>query len=159
MLKNLAFSLWLILHPVHVTLTSIDQPAGTDSLKVFVRMYYDDFLLDYKLSSDNRSLDKLSDKQDFPADLMEKYLNEKVNIYVNNKRLKGKLLNLTQADNEISMNLIYHSDKKPKIFTIRNFIMTGLYSDQANMTIVRINDFEESVKLTSEKTEQTFNLK
>jgi hypothetical protein len=37
--------------------------------------------------------------------------------------------------------------------------MTGLYSDQSNMIIVRINDFEEGVKLTSDLTEQTFKIK
>jgi hypothetical protein len=37
--------------------------------------------------------------------------------------------------------------------------MTGLYTDQANMVIVRIKDFEEGVKLTSELTEQTFKIK
>jgi hypothetical protein len=37
--------------------------------------------------------------------------------------------------------------------------MTGLYGDQANMIIVRADNFEEGVKLTSDITEQTFNIK
>jgi hypothetical protein len=37
--------------------------------------------------------------------------------------------------------------------------LTGIYADQANMTIIRIGDFEEGVKLTPENNEQTFNLK
>jgi len=37
--------------------------------------------------------------------------------------------------------------------------MTGLYEDQANMTIIRAGSFEEGVKLTPEKTEQTFILR
>jgi hypothetical protein len=75
--------------------------------------------------------------------------------------LKGKLLNLTLAlpENEISLNLIYRTDKTPKTITVRNEIMTGLYDDQANMMIIRINDFEEGVKLTSESREQTFSLR
>ncbi len=44
--------------------------------------------------------------QSIPEDLMNSYLNEKVNIIVNNKRLKGKLLNLAMEDNEIYMNLL-----------------------------------------------------
>jgi hypothetical protein len=42
---------------------------------------------------------------------------------------------------------------------VKNLIMTGLYNDQANMIIVKINDFEQGVKLTSEATEQTFQIK
>jgi hypothetical protein len=160
MLKTLALSIWFIFHPVHVTLTSIDQVRGTDSLSVFVRMYYDDFLLDYrKLDTKNDSIGNISAGKLFPARLMNKYLEEKVTIIVNNKELKGKLLNLALADNEISVILLYKSVKKPKVITVRNLIMTGLYGDQANMTIVRVNDFEEGVKLTSERTEQTFKLK
>lgn len=37
--------------------------------------------------------------------------------------------------------------------------MTSLYNDMSNMILVKINDFEEGVKLTSDITEQTFNVK
>jgi len=158
MLKILALSVWFVLHPVHVTLTSIDHVTDTDSLKVFVRMYYDDFLLDYSLSG--RELPDVAKQLEnsFPIDLMNNYLDEKVNIFINNKRLKGQLLNLTLENNEINMNLLYRSDKKPRLITVKNLIMTGLYSDQANMTIIRINDFEKGVMLTPLKTEETFKL-
>lgn len=161
MLNILTLSILFIFHPVHVTLTSIDHVSETDSMKVFIRMYYDDFLLDYKLFDKSVKPEYLSEDQSFPADMMNKYLAEKVFISVNNKELKGKLLNLTLAlpENEISVNLIYRSDKKPDIITVRNEIMTALYDDQANMTIIRINDFEEGVKLTPEKKEQTFILR
>jgi Domain of unknown function (DUF6702) len=159
MLKTLAFLIWFVFHPVHVTLTSIDHIRNTDSLKVFVRMYYDDFLRDYSMSDLNDSEKEYQTDQNFPMDLMDNYLNEKVNIIVNNKPLKGKLLNLTLENNEISMNLIYKTVKKPRKITVRNLIMTGLYTDQANMMIIRIDDFEEGVKLTPLNPEQTFSLK
>jgi hypothetical protein len=159
MIKTLSLCIWLIFHPVHVTLMSIDHIGGTDSLKVFVKMYFDDFLIDYKLFDEKGDIEKLKDNQQFPADLMEKYLDEKVNIFVNNKQVKGKLLNLTKADNEISINLLYRSAIKPESITVRNLIMTSLYTDQANMTIIRINDIEEGIKLTPKKTEETFSMK
>jgi hypothetical protein len=160
MLEALVLSIWFVFHPVHVTLTSIDHVRNTDSLKVFVRMYYDDFLQDYLLSGgENYTVKELQKSGTFPYDLMNKYLDEKVNIIVDNKQLKGKLLNIEQEDNEIRTNLLYRSDKKPKVITVRNLIMTGLYTDQANMTIIRINDFEEGVMLTPLKTEETFRLK
>jgi hypothetical protein len=122
-------------------------------------MYYDDFLLDYSLSGMTGWDENSQNVKTFPEELMNNYLDEKVNIIVNNKHLKGKLLNLTLEDNEISMNLLYRTEKKLKMITVRNLIMTGLYSDQANMTIIRINDFEEGVMLTPMKTEQTLSLK
>jgi hypothetical protein len=159
MFKTLALSVLLLFHPVHVALISIDHVPDTDSLKVYVRMFYDDFLLDYSLSGLDRAGEDFRNSDTFPEDLMNSYLNEKVNIVVNNKPLTGKLLNLNLEDNEISMNLLFRTDKKLKIITVRNLIMTGLYTDQANMTIIRANDFEEGVMMTPLKTEQTFSLK
>jgi len=160
MLKTLVLSIWFVFHPVHVTFTSIDHIPDTDSLKVFVRMYFDDFIQDYLLSGrESPTVRQMNINEPFPADLMNKYLEEKVIIKVNNKQLKGKLLNMVLKDNEISLNLLYRTDKKPREITVRNLIMTGLYADQANMTIIRANDFEEGVMLTPLKTEQTCNLK
>lgn len=159
MLKTLALSIWVAFHPVHVTLTSIDYISGTDSLKVFIRMYYDDFLLDYSMSGLPFAERNYAENESFPADLLNNYLDEKVSIIINNKHLKGKLLKQTLENNEISMSLFYRTEKKPGTITVRNLIMTTLYSDQANMTIVRINDLEEGVMLTPVKTEQTYSLR
>jgi hypothetical protein len=159
MLKTLFFSIWFFIHPVHVTITSIDYIPEMDSFKVFVRMYFDDFLLDCKLNGRDIQNKDFSGDSSSSRDVMEKYLGEKIIIKVNEKQLSGKLQKMKIADNEISMNLEYTTGKKPRTITVKNLIMTGLYSDQSNMMIVRINDFEEGVKLTADITEQTFKIK
>ncbi|MCX6321349.1 MAG: hypothetical protein NTX93_06010 [Bacteroidia bacterium] len=159
MFKTLFFSIWLLFHPVHVTLTSIDYVPEMDSFKVFVRMYFDDFLRDNKLNGKEIQNKDFSTDNSSSRNVLEKYLAEKVIIEVNEKQLSGKLQDINLVDNEISMNLVYSTWKKPKTITVKNLIMTGLYSDQSNMIIIRINDFEEGVKLTADKTEQTFKIK
>jgi hypothetical protein len=140
-------------------MTSIDQVQGTDSLKVFFRMYYDDFLRDYKLYDPDCNLEEISGDQSFPADLINKYFNHRVHIYVNNKLLIGKLLTVNIIDNEICLNLLYRSDKIPKKIKIRNQVLTGLYSDQTNMIFISINKFEEAIRLTPEHYKETYSLK
>ena len=159
MFRTLFFSIWFLFHPVHVTLTSIDYIPGMDSFKVFVRMYFDDFLIDCKLIGEDIQNNDFSGDNSSSRDAMEKYLGEKIIIKVNEKLLSGKLQGMKLADNEISINLEYNTGKKPKTITVKNLIMTGLYGDQSNMIIVRVNDFEEGVKLTSDLTEQTFIIK
>lgn len=159
MFKTLFFSIWILFHPVHVTLTSIDYIPEMESFKVFVRMYFDDFLLDCKLNgSDLQNKDFPVDKSS-SMDIMEKYLIDKIIIIVNDKQLSGKLHDMKLADNELSMNLEYSKVKKPKLITVKNLIMTNLHPDQSNMIIVRVNDFEEGVKLTSDFKERTFIIK
>lgn len=159
MFNIITLSAWFLFHPVHVTLTSIDLAGGTDSMKVFVRMYYDDFLRDYRMFDDaGIPADAEAGKQPFPEAMLNNYLNKKVNISINNKQLTGKLLNQALADNEISINMLYITTKKPKVITVRNLIMNGLYTDMSNMTMIRINDFEEGVKLTPERNTITYKL-
>ena len=159
MFKILLISLWLAFHPVHVTLTSIDYVPEMDSFKVFVRMYFDDFLIDCKLNGADIQNKDYSGNNSSSMDVMETYIGKKIIIKVNEKQLSGKLQDMKLADNEISMNLEYDTGKKPKTITVKNLIMTDLYSDQLNMVIVRINEFEEGVRLTADITEQTFKIK
>jgi hypothetical protein len=159
MFRTLIITIWLAFHPVHVTLTSIDYVPERDSFKVFVRMYFDDFLLDSKVNGEVFQKERFSGDDSVSVRFMEMYLRDKVVIKVNDNLLSARLLDMKMVDNEVSMNLEYDYGKKPKSITVKNLIMTGLYTDQANMVIVRIKDFEEGVKLTSELTEQTFKIK
>lgn len=156
MLKTLILPILLTFHPVHVTLTSIEQIQGSDSMKVFFRMYYDDFLLDYKKYNQKSNLAKISVNQSFPADMINKYFNDKVHIYVNNKLLTGKVLIVNIQDNEIFLNLSLRSDKDPKKIKISNKVLTGLYSDQINMIFIKINKNEHAMRLTPEHVKETW---
>lgn len=159
MFNVLFFSIWLVFHPVHVTITSIDYVPEMDSFKVFVRMNFDDFFLDCKLFGGDIQKKDFSENISSSRNVMERYIGEKIFIKINDKLISGKLKEMKLIDNEISMNLEYYSHDKPKNISVKNLIMTSLYTDQANMVIVRINDFEQGVKLTAEINENTFIMK
>lgn len=122
-------------------------------------MYNDDFLLDYKLYDPNCNLEKISVSHSFPADKANKYFNDKVHIYVNNKLLTGKVLSVSVQDYEIFMNLLFWSDKEPKKIKITNKVLTGLYSDQTNMIFIKINKNEQAMRLTPEHDKETWSFK
>jgi hypothetical protein len=124
-------------------------------MKVFFRMYYDDFLLDYKLYDPDCNLEELSVNESFPADLINKYFNYKVRICVNNKLLSGKVINMKIQDNEIFLNLVYRSDKDPRKLKILNKILTGLYTDQTNMIFLSVNKNERAMRLTTEHNKES----
>jgi len=159
MFRILFFSIWFLFHPVHVTMTSIDYIPEMKSYKVFIRMYFDDFLRDCHLDAGDIQNKQFSENNSTSRDVMEKYLKEKIVIKVNEEQLSGKLKEMNLADNQISMILEYGAGKQAKTITVKNLIMIGLYSDMSNMLILKINDFEEGLKLTSDLTEQTFKIK
>jgi hypothetical protein len=159
MLRALLFSVWFLLHPVHVTLTSIDYVPENDSFKVFIRMYFDDFINDNRLAGIEIEAKDFTPVGDSAINSMQRYLDEKVIIKVNDKKITGTISDITLADNEISMNLNYRGNKNPVQVSVQNLIMTGLYSDMSNMILLRISSFEEGFRLTSDMTEKTFNIK
>jgi len=149
MLNILILNAWLIFHPLHVTLTSIDQAPGSDSLKVFFRMYYDDFLRDYKLYDPGFTFENAPGNKSIPPDKVLAYFNKRIQIYINHKRLSGKLLSVDIPDNyEICLNLIYKSESNPANFKIRNQILAKFHPDQKNMIFCSIDKNEFAIELT-----------
>lgn len=122
-------------------------------------MYLDDFMLDYRLAEGEGKDTGLAEKMPESKDSIGMYLNDRVMIYVNDRQLEGRISDYEVADGEIRLKLLYGKAGKTSRVTVNNRIMTRLYSDQTNMVILRVNDFEEGIKLTSEKTEQTFLIK
>jgi hypothetical protein len=159
MLKALLVSALFLMHPVHVTLTSIDFDPEQRGYSVFVRMYFDDFM------TDSRMIGNVLKETDFKAANQEskaeagKYIGTRLQVSVNGRLLSGKVSELQVSENEISMNLVYAGGKKPGTILVKNMLMTTLYADMSNMVIVRVADYEEGVKLTSDITEQTFKIK
>jgi len=158
MVKLLFLSFWLALHPVHVSLLSIDNVPEEEKFDVFLRIYFDDFLLDSGISSDDQKKLSFSENNLFTREAILKYINSKLEIIVNGRQISAELIDTDLSDNELRMNLVFGQVKNIKTIIIKNSIMTSLYSDQANMTIVKVKDFEEGVKLTSEETEKTFRI-
>jgi len=159
MIKTLLFSVWFVFHPVHVSITSIDYIPESDSLKVFVKMYLDDFLLDMGINADSTPKVGFSDNNPESKVILENYLNSKLVLRVNKNLISGKLIDFSVVDNEVKLNFTYSQVRNPKILVVKNQIMTGLYKDQANLVIIKINEFEEGIKLTSDLTEQTIKIK
>ena len=159
MIRILILNLFIFFHPVHVTLTTVTQDPDSDTLKVFFRMYYDDFQLDYKLYYPEFNGGKNDDVTDYPYEMLNKYFTDRVQIYVNNKLLSGKLSDVSIKDYEILMSFIYHSNKTPRVLRIRNQILISIYSDQANFAYLNINNYEDAIKLTVDHLEETIKLK
>ena len=159
MLKFFILSFIVLTHPLHVSLLSVEYSEKSDSFNVFLKIYADDFLLDYRLlTGDSTKFDFIAKKETAKA-LLIKYLNEKVQIFAEGKKLDGKLLTLESSDGELKMNLVFNNNKKSKNYRIKNLIMTDLYKDQSNLLIFRYGDYEEGIKLTAEKQEQNFIVK
>ena len=159
MLKTVILSFFVLAHPVHVSLMSVEYSEKSDVFNVFLKIYSDDFILDYRLlTSDTSKIDFIANRETAEI-LILKYINEKVQIFAEGKRLDGRLINLDTSDGELKLDLIYNNNRRSKNYLVKSLIMTDLYKDQSNLLIFRYGNYEEGIKLTPEKQEQIFKVK
>jgi len=159
MLKILILNILLAFHPIHVTLTSIDQSRGNDTLKVFFRMYYDDFLRDYRLFKQESGFKETTNSEEIPDQMLNEYFDDRVRIYINKKILTSKIISVSNDGYEICLSLIYKSNKDPGKLKIRNSVLIKIYSDQENMIYLNINNYQDAIKLTPKSNVETRNLR
>lgn len=160
MIQALIIPILMLFHPVHVTLTNIDQVPGSDTMRVTFRMYYDDFKRDYRLFDTENEFHQIPDENSIPFTGINEYFNNRVKIYINRRLLKGRLLDVDIPDNyEIVLSLLYLSDKEPVKFRISSRVCTRLYDDQRNMVFIGINRHDEGITLTSRDRKKSVRLK
>jgi hypothetical protein len=156
MLKTIILSFFVLAHPVHVSMMSVEYSEKADVFNVFLKLYSDDFILDYKLYAGDTASINLVENRENAQTLIVKYLNEKIQILAEGKKLNGKLVNFDISDGELRIEMIFNNEKKSKTYLVKNLIMTDLYNDQSNLLIFRYGNLEEGIKLTPEKQEQIF---
>jgi hypothetical protein len=159
MIKTLILSFFIFAHPVHVTLMSVDCSEKKDVLMVFLKLYSDDFLLDYRMLTGDTARIDLGKDPDKTGSLIIKYINERLKLAANGKTLQGKLISFDHSEGELKIDIVYKNKPGSDTYLVKNTIMTDLYADQINLLIFRYGDFEQSIKLTPEKQEQIFNVK
>jgi len=160
MFRTLTLFFFIMMHPVHVSLMSVEYDGSAELFRVFVKVFFDDFLIDTGIVDANRVLN--IDITDYPIPdkaVIEEYFTGKLMISVNKEQLNGKLTGTDLSDGELNVNMVFAAGQSINTVTIKSLIMTNIFDDQANMVILKVNDFEEGVKLTPEKTEMTFNIK
>jgi hypothetical protein len=156
MLKIAILTFFAIAHPVHVSLMSVEYDEKKDVLNLFLKLYSDDFILDYKLLSGDTAKINFGTVNENTESLVVKYLGAKIQIFADGKKLEGKLIKLDSSEGELKMDMIFNNKKRSGSYLVKNFIMTDLYPDQSNLLIFRYGDYEEGVKLTPEKQEYIF---
>jgi hypothetical protein len=159
MLKTFFLSVLVFAQTVHVSFTGLSCFPEKGLIKVFLKMNYNDFIFDYRVNINDDQNFNFSEGIDTSEILVSKYLASKLQVFADDKELRGQLTNIEFVNNELNMNLIYHFSKRAISFKVKNTILTKLNKNPSNLVIFKCDDFEEGVKLAEEKTEHTFIVK
>jgi hypothetical protein len=159
MFRILLLTTYVFLHPVHVTVMSLDYFSREKELKGFLKIYYDDFLLDLGMTGADTSGIKLNVSSEKNKELIVSFLEKKVTISGGERIFKPELVEMTLADNELKLGLVYSVKRKLKSIKVHNSILSDIYADQSNLVLIKYGSFEEGVKLTPEMREYIFSFK
>jgi hypothetical protein len=159
MLKTVILFLLFSGLPNHVSLMSVEYLDSKNAFEVFLKLDYDDFVTDYWYSINDDHVFDPSGKIDTTIVLLDKYLNDKVQIFADEKRLKGEITKLESVNGEVKLNILFNTNGAVKNLRVKSLILTNVYRDQSNLLIFRNKLFEEGIKLNPEKIEHSFILK
>ncbi len=145
-------------HLVHVTVLNIEFNRNSGKMDLTFRVYKDDMELalfhNYEVLS---SLDTAKPGSR-PVSFLNKYINDRVKLKINNKQSDSLVFERTLWD---GTNLwIYYSIKtveNPQTIWLKNAMMMDIYFDQSNMVICGQEGKEKAFMLVYDKNEMTFN--
>jgi len=150
---------WFALHPVHVTLMSAEYSSEDKGFSIFIKVYYDDFLTDFRTLKGDPPVPDLSKNDPASGSKISEYMAQRVHLFAGETEVPMEVVDFSLADNELRVNMKCRLKKNEKVFTVRNSILADIYKDQTNLVIFNYGSFEEGVKLTSEKREYSFIVK
>ena len=159
MIKYLAVYIFsLLLHPVHVSMSSMEYVPMEKGYKITVRMFSDDLLLDL-LSLYQLPGEQVEDHTyTGPGDVYEDYINERLKIKINGRHCRTTLLESEKLEIETIMRFFLEHDGPADSVEISNTILTGIYMDQVNLFIYKDDNKEQAVRFTASHMNEIINL-
>ena len=152
-------TLWFALHPVHVSFMSADYSVEEKGFRVFIKIYYDDFLMDYSTLRGNPIAPDLLKPDVSAAEKINEYLKQRVQLMAGKTVLPLEMVDFDLAENELRLSLFCRMRKNAEVIVVRNSILADIYKDQQNFIILNYGSFEEGIKLTPETREYSFAIK
>jgi len=134
----------LVLHPVHVSVTSIEYSKGEKIFLVSFKVFTDDFETNIERKYGvNLNLGKENELKN-ADEYFSRYFRESFSFIVNGEDLKEPVF-LKKKMDDIAVWLYYKYPISGNVkgVGIKNAIMLDMFMDQSNLLIFKYNDFEE----------------
>jgi hypothetical protein len=154
---TIIWALLIAFHPVHVSLASLEYEESAGMFSMFVKVYSDDLENDCRLVTGNSELLLYESGYKPDGDILQEYIKDRISITIDNKLLVGEIERIEADQEEVRINIKYIYKGDATNIIIKNRIMTDLFDDQTNLFIIRMGDWEEGIKFTTEYTEHIIN--
>jgi hypothetical protein len=159
MLKIFILSLLVLANRTNDSFLGVECFPKEGIIKASVRLKYADFIFDYRYAINDDQQFGPSGEIDTTKILVSQYLDKRIQIFADGKKLRVKLMAIESADDELRLDLLYYYNKRAKLFKVKNMMISEYNENQSNHLIFKYKDFEQGVTLTPKKMEETFKVK
>ncbi len=148
-------SIWVGLHPIHVSVTEITYDEKDRELEIVCRMFIDDLELSIRTQTSKAELDILQPGGPLTTDqLVGDYLQKHFTLFLDGKVQKVRYLGSEREDVALVCYLVVEKIRRWKAIRIMNNSIQETHSDQNNLVHVTRGESVKSVRLTREKPAQ-----
>jgi hypothetical protein len=153
---NFLYSLFLLLHPVHVSVSEINYSEKDKALQITSRIFIDDLELSIRNARKDPELDLIEPKGVTTNQLLEAYLKDHFKVKLDGKPQKLKFLDHEKEDVAIICYIEIENVKKFKTIEVFDDVITETHDDQSNLVHVTYKGPIKSARLMRDKPSETF---
>ncbi len=154
---SIIYSLIILLHPIHLSVTEIEYSEKDKALQITSRIFIDDLELSLRNKLKQPDLDILQPKNGLTIDQMASdYLNDHLKIKLDGKPQILKLLAHEIEDVALVFYMEIENVKKIKSLEVHNDVIMETHEDQSNIVHVTYLSPIKSVRLLRDKPSEVF---
>jgi hypothetical protein len=156
-MKLLIWLIFLLPHPIHVSVTEIEYSEKNKSLQITSRIFIDDLETAIRTKTKQESLDLLNLPTGQSLDqLVRNYLADHLRIKVDGKPAKINYIAHELDDAAIICYLEIENIKKLKTLEVTDDVIHEVHADQYNLVHITYRSPVKSYRLTREKPTEVY---
>lgn len=154
---GILYSIFLLLHPLHISVTEIEYNEKVQALQIISRIFVDDLEVAIRAKTGKQELDILNPKQGLSTrQLVADYLNDHLKIKLDGKAQTLNFLGYEEENFALICYIEIEKVKGFKIIEVENTVITETYDDQSNLVHVTYKGPVKSTRLMREKQSDKF---
>lgn len=154
---SILYSLFLFLHPIHVSVSEINYSEKDKALQITSRVFIDDLELSIRTQRKEEELDVTAPKNGLTTNqLVIDYMKEHFKIKIDGKPAKLNFLAVETEDLAFICYIEIENVKKLKTLEVFNDVITETHDDQSNLVHVTYKSPIKSARLMRDKPSEVF---
>jgi hypothetical protein len=149
---TLLYTFYLLLHPIHLSVSEINYSEKDKALQITSRIFLDDLELSIRNQLNQPELDLLQPGPGQTTEqLISDYVLKRLSVKLDDKLQKLNFLGFEREDPAVICYFEIENVKKFSTMEVKNEVIMEIHDDQSNLVHVTYREPVKSMRLTRDK--------